>query len=118
MYAGTPVYMAPELMATASSEYEGTPELVDVYSFGVLIFAVLTREKPYQRIVRKKHMNLWTLRSSILDDCRPDSEEAECKEVLAQAPPGAVELMHKCWVKEPSERPSSIVFATKLSENV
>eukprot|EP00935_MAST-01C_sp_MAST-1C-sp1_P001113 g1113.t1 len=115
---GTPVYMAPELMVADSSDVEGAPELVDVYSFGVFVFAVLTQQKPFEKLVRKKRMNLWALRSSILDhNCRPDGEHAECKETLDQAPPQAVELMHKCWVKEPSERPSSFdEIAKELQE--
>jgi serine/threonine protein kinase len=42
---GTPVYMAPELMASdaRSAEYNGA--LADVYAFGILLFAVLSRHK-------------------------------------------------------------------------
>ena len=103
--AGTPVYMAPELMSN-DRNIEGRPELVDVYSFGVLIFAVLAREKPYEMLVRTKRMNLWTLRSAIADDnTRPDGEHA--KEKLDEAPQGVVELIRRCWAADPDERPSN-----------
>jgi serine/threonine protein kinase len=42
---GTPVYMAPELMADnkVMTEYDGA--MVDVYSFGILMWAVMSRTK-------------------------------------------------------------------------
>jgi serine/threonine protein kinase len=57
---GAPVYMAPELMSDSrSTEYDGS--LVDVYSFGILMWAVLTRTKPYAAVSDKRNLNLWAL---------------------------------------------------------
>jgi serine/threonine protein kinase len=45
---GTPVYMAPELLS-ADSTAETIPAMVDVYSFGVLMWAIMTRERPFEK---------------------------------------------------------------------
>eukprot|EP00935_MAST-01C_sp_MAST-1C-sp1_P001397 g1397.t1 len=44
---GTPVYMAPELMVEKGGRTDYHPALVDVYSFGILVWAVGARQKPY-----------------------------------------------------------------------
>ena len=45
------------------AEYK--PALVDVYSFGILVWTVASRQKPYGAVVRAKRMNLWKLREFI-----------------------------------------------------
>ena len=66
---GTPVYMAPELMNadSATSLCSGS---VDIYSFGILMYAVLTRKKPYEKMVREKRWNIWALRDAIAHGLR------------------------------------------------
>jgi serine/threonine protein kinase len=99
---GTPIYMAPELMADANTvAYEGV--LVDVYSFGILMYTVLTRERPYEKLVRSQRLNIWALRDLIVDGERPaiDGHKA-----LLEAPPQLLSLMSRCWSHEPGARPS------------
>ena len=66
---GTPVYMAPELMNadSATSLCSGS---IDIYSFGILMYAVLTRKKPYEKMVREKRWNIWALRDAIVHGLR------------------------------------------------
>jgi serine/threonine protein kinase len=66
---GTPVYMAPELMNadSATSLCSGS---IDIYSFGILMYAVLTRKKPYEKMVREKRWNIWALRDAIAHGLR------------------------------------------------
>ena len=96
---GTPAYMAPELMVDArDATYDS--RLVDVYSFGILIWAVLTRTKPYGAL----DMNLWSLRDFIVQGGRPDYEQTEALET-AGAPAMIVQLMKSCWSGTAAKRP-------------
>jgi serine/threonine protein kinase len=66
---GTPVYMAPELINvdSATSLCSGS---IDIYSFGILMYAVLTRKKPYEKMAREKRWNIWALRDAIAHGLR------------------------------------------------
>jgi serine/threonine protein kinase len=62
---GTPVYMAPELMSEdAAVICDGA--MVDVYAFGILMWAVFTRSKPYERTMVGKRLGVWELVSHML----------------------------------------------------
>ena len=47
---GTPAYMAPELMTKTRFSKTRTSTAVDVYSFGVLLIVVRTRQRPYKNM--------------------------------------------------------------------
>jgi serine/threonine protein kinase len=66
---GTPVYMAPELMDEdyATILCSGS---IDIYSFGILMYAVLTRKQPYEKMAREKCWNIWALRDAIAHGLR------------------------------------------------
>jgi serine/threonine protein kinase len=99
---GTPVYMAPELITdTRIGGYDGAK--VDVFSFGVMMWAIFARKKPYEMIAIQKGLNLWTLRDLVIDGMRPDIDDAG---ELDSAPTRAVKLMEQCWAAGASFRPS------------
>ena len=50
---------------------ECNPQLIDVYSFGVLIWAIMTGTKPYDAEVRKQRMSMWDLRTYVIGGGRP-----------------------------------------------
>ena len=84
------------------------PALLDVFSFGILLWAVSSREKPYEAIVRAKRMNLWKLREFISGDegGRPEmGTKGEEYMPLKGAPPKLLDLMRECWSKRPRQRP-------------
>lgn len=96
-YGGTLEYMPPESLKD-DVNYRPT-QVFDVYSYGILMWAVLTEEVPYSGA---KH-DLIKLRIPLGD--RPDLRLLE--EV------GSVEnidelkaLMHRCWHQETSKRPT------------
>jgi serine/threonine protein kinase len=103
---GTPVYMAPELMSDSnySNHIETNGRLLDVYSFGVMLWEILAREKPYEQMARQRHLNLWALRDMILDGQRPT---VEGNTALINAPEKVLNLMRECWQDSPEKRPSS-----------
>jgi serine/threonine protein kinase len=99
---GTPVYMAPELH-TGSGKQELRADLTDVYSFGIMMWAVLARERPYRKEVAERGLNLWKLNEFIGGGGRPSVDDHP---LIQTAPVGAVLLMQQCWEQDPLKRPS------------
>jgi serine/threonine protein kinase len=86
--AGTPSYMAPEM-------FEGGPvtELVDVYSFGVLMWECLTGKVPWGQLVSPMQV-IYVV--GVLGDRLP---------VPQNAPPPLARLLRACWQEDPAARP-------------
>lgn len=92
---GTWRWMAPEVFS--SNEYD---ERIDVFSFGILMFEVLSGEIPYE--------DTWPLNSAvnpriglhIINGHRPNTQL-----VQAGCPNRVVQLMKDCWAGNPSDRP-------------
>ncbi|CAA2952897.1 serinethreonine- kinase ctr1 [Olea europaea subsp. europaea] len=95
---GTLPWMAPELLNGSSSLVS---EKVDVFSFGIVMWELLTGEEPYTdlhygAIIGGIVSN--TLRPPVPESCDPDWRR----------------LMERCWSAEPSERPSFTEVADDL----
>lgn len=90
--SGTPFWLAPEYLR-GESQYNTA---ADVYSIGIVIYEVYSRETPYQgenfREVLRKVCNRRFNK-------RP--------EIPVMCPPKLVDLMKKCWSPDPSYRPSA-----------
>jgi serine/threonine protein kinase len=106
---GTPLYMAPELMSNDTAAwYNGM--LVDMYAFGIFMWAVLTGTKPYARLVTRRQLNSWTLRDLVMNGTRPATDEPyenHNAKKLSGIPARAILLMEQCWQGDPDERPSN-----------
>ncbi|KAJ4958854.1 hypothetical protein NE237_025965 [Protea cynaroides] len=95
---GTLPWMAPELLNGSSSLVS---EKVDVFSFGIVMWELLTGEEPYAdlhygAIIGGIVSN--TLRPPVPESCDPEWRS----------------LMERCWSAEPSERPSFTEIANGL----
>ncbi|XP_060187956.1 uncharacterized protein LOC132617083 isoform X1 [Lycium barbarum] len=95
---GTLPWMAPELLNGSSSKVS---EKVDVFSFGIVLWEILTGEEPYANmhygaIIGGIVNN--TLRPTIPGYCDP---EWRC-------------LMEQCWAPNPASRPSFTEIASRL----
>ena len=89
MGIGTPHYLAPEMRA-GDARYD---ESVDVYSFGIMLNVLLSREEPFA------HMSLAdVLRNDI--EARPN--------IGKFVPPQLRELVRQCWAQKPDGRPSML----------
>uniref|UniRef100_J3MG92 Protein kinase domain-containing protein n=2 Tax=Oryza brachyantha TaxID=4533 RepID=J3MG92_ORYBR len=95
---GTLPWMAPELLNGSSSLVS---EKVDVFSFGIVLWELLTGEEPYADL----HYGVIiggivsnTLRPPVPDSCDPEWRS----------------LMEQCWSTEPSERPTFTEIAGRL----
>ncbi|KAJ6330694.1 hypothetical protein OIU76_009316 [Salix suchowensis] len=95
---GTLPWMAPELLNGSSSLVS---EKVDVFSFGIVLWELLTGEEPYAdlhygAIIGGIVSN--TLRPPVPETCDPDWRS----------------LMERCWSSEPSDRPNFTEIANEL----
>jgi len=85
---GTVQWMAPEVLANRNYD-----EKADVYSFGIIVWELLSRECPYEG------MTAIQCALAVLNrDKRP--------EIPKWCPPGLHALIKSCTKKEPSKRPS------------
>uniref|UniRef100_A0A0E0HLR8 Protein kinase domain-containing protein n=1 Tax=Oryza nivara TaxID=4536 RepID=A0A0E0HLR8_ORYNI len=95
---GTLPWMAPELLNGSSSLVS---EKVDVFSFGIVMWELLTGEEPYAELhygaIIGGIVNN-TLRPPVPESCDPRWRS----------------LMEQCWSSEPSERPSFTEVGKRL----
>jgi len=96
---GTPLWMAPELLRGES----GNTAASDVYSFGMILYEVYSREDPY------KGENHWEVLKLICDPAvrkRPPIPKG--------MPPAAASLMSDCLLAEPESRPTCTELDNRL----
>ncbi|KAG4197158.1 hypothetical protein ERO13_A05G005800v2 [Gossypium hirsutum] len=95
---GTLPWMAPELL---SGKSDMVSEKIDVYSFGIVMWELLTGEEPYADIhcasIIGGIVNN-TLRPKIPSWCDPEWKA----------------LMERCWASDPTDRPSFSEISQKL----
>jgi len=84
---GTPVWMAPELLLTLKYD-----EKVDVYSFGLCIYELLTGEIPYKDLTYEK----------LVQDVGRNGKRPK---IPSSVPPSLQDLMTKCWADKAQKRP-------------
>eukprot|EP00019_Armaparvus_languidus_P006004 CAMPEP_0168607050 /NCGR_PEP_ID=MMETSP0420-20121227/16923_1 /TAXON_ID=498008 /ORGANISM="Pessonella sp." /LENGTH=538 /DNA_ID=CAMNT_0008646807 /DNA_START=56 /DNA_END=1672 /DNA_ORIENTATION=- len=96
---GTPLWMAPEVMM-----FRGFTEKCDIYSFGIVLWEILTREEPFKEFHSFKEFR-----------------DAVCKRhvrppIPADTLPSLRELIERCWHPDPDQRPdfTHIVAALEI----
>ena len=98
-YVGTAQWMAPEILRS-SPFYD---EKVDVYSFGVMLWEMLTLQEPYAGMSQDR-----MVMAIIENGLRPS--------LVGCGPPRVVELIQRCWAEMPSDRPSFAQVTAALSQ--
>ncbi|XP_058112862.1 uncharacterized protein LOC131255924 [Magnolia sinica] len=95
---GTLPWMAPELLTSKSGM---VTEKVDVYSFGIVMWELLTGEEPYTDMRSEE-----IIAGIIKGDLRP--------EIPNWCDPAWRSLMERCWSSDPDSRPSFSEIAKEL----
>jgi len=99
---GTPLFMAPEIMSCKPYD-----KSVDVYSFGLVMYYVVTGKVAFMD--DESTDSMITFSQAVLSGKRP--------EIPSSCNPRISELIKKCWSGEPSERPSfEVVHETLKNE--
>lgn len=86
---GSAAWMAPEVF-----EGKHYSEKCDVYSFGIVLWEMLSRKKPFDEIGPPAFRILW----AVYNGTRPPP--------LKNIPQSLMNLMENCWAKEQIKRPS------------
>jgi serine/threonine-protein kinase CTR1 len=95
---GTPFWLAPEAM-----ENQIFTEASDVYSFGMIIWEMFTRDIPFNNL--NPHQAALAV---ISEDKRPI--------IPNFVPPKFAQLINDCWTREPAARPTVPQILEKLHE--
>ena len=103
---GTPLYAAPEVMY--NTEYN--PILTDIYSFGILMWSVLSGLEPYKKELEDQTVDPLELCSKICNDAfRPNPQDvtkvwktdAMIIVPITMIIVPIIEIMEKCWKQDP-----------------
>uniref|UniRef100_F1KXD8 Mitogen-activated protein kinase kinase kinase 7 n=1 Tax=Ascaris suum TaxID=6253 RepID=F1KXD8_ASCSU len=86
---GSAAWMAPEVFS--GSKYN---EKCDVYSFGIMLWEMITRRKPFEDVEGSALTILW----KAFMDARPPP--------IAGCPQPLMDLIVRCWAKDPNARPT------------
>nr|QEX93500.1 TAK1 [Plecoglossus altivelis] len=86
---GSAAWMAPEVFE--GSNYS---EKCDVFSWGIILWEVITRRKPFDEIGGPAFRIMWAVHNGT----RPP--------LIKNLPKAIESLMTRCWSKDPSQRPS------------
>jgi serine/threonine protein kinase len=84
---GTPNYMAPEFI-----EAQSYTRKVDIYSYGMILWEMVTRETPFDGLVTSQ-----VIYKVLFHRQRPD--------LPASTPEGLSDLIRRSWADDPDERP-------------
>lgn len=92
---GTPQWMAPEVF-----ERDNYSPKVDIYSYGIILWEMLTKEVPYS------NLKDYEIYPHVINGNRPT--------IPTSCPHGLEKLIKSCWESDPSKRPSAAQIVQKL----
>lgn len=97
---GTPIYVAPEVYSN-----KGYSKSSDVYSFSLIVYELLTGEKPYSNLRSSKEIKKY-----VVDENHRPSFSFPISKCYRQ-------LIEKCWLFDPNQRPTFDEIINELKTN-
>eukprot|EP00940_MAST-03C_sp_MAST-3C-sp2_P001898 g1898.t1 len=97
--SATPVFMAPEIVASLKESHCKYSRAIDVYSFGMIMYASLELRAPWSAEFGGSFC--YPMFEAVLKGQRPK----ETKSAIAGAPGMFCQLMRRCWDQNPAKRP-------------
>lgn len=94
--SGTPAWLSPERVEGKTPTEKG-----DVYALGLLLWALLTSQEPYDQV-----SNIFVLMKMI--------QEGRCESLPDDAPEPYAAIIKRCWAMAPEDRPSADQVAHEL----
>lgn len=101
---GTPIYMAPEVID--GERYDGK---ADVYSFGIIMYQIVTDSVPYPLFEKGKLKEFKFNKKVVDENYRPSFTVPVKKEIK--------KLIQRCWAKNPKDRPTFEEIFNRLAYN-
>lgn len=108
--AGTSNYMAPEAFAGIDREKEDIAKASDIFSFGMVMYEMLTLRTPW------KGHDLFEVCSLVLKGKRPDWPKASDSDFYREVPQSLRRLVESCWARNPLDRPTADDLFQMLDE--
>lgn len=102
---GTPLYLAPEIILDDDSHYSNK---IDVYSYAMVLYELVTYNKPYYE---KEDIRILDLCKLVSKGRRPTIQHS------SEFPDEYVELIERCWDSNPDNRPSFIQIVKDFMDN-
>jgi len=99
-FAGTPLWMAPEVLAKKSYDVKA-----DIFSLGVLFWQLVTGGRPHEDITTFPN-----LKDRVLAGDRPSMELA----AFDKCPEAFFKVLSDCWAHNPQARPSAQELVERL----
>jgi serine/threonine protein kinase len=99
--AGTLQWIAPELLADDTRKYT---QPCDVYSYGMLLWEILSRSIPYQDISNRALIPMRVI-------------QGRREKIPAGSPASLATLTQQCWTQSPDDRPTMVTVVQALTEN-
>jgi len=96
--AGTTEWIAPELFSADKPRYT---KACDVYSFGMVLWELMTRQRPYNGIPNRMLVPIQVM-------------QGKREEIPSQAPQILQETTADCWAQEPGKRPTMEIALNQL----
>jgi len=108
-FLGTWQWLPPEVI-----EHGEFTELADVYSFGVIMWELISRQYPFQKEADAQHSDIVGLKKAIVKhDLRPSLDFLD--DLPFKVPNDYLDLMKQCWIKKQSKRPSFLEITMVLA---
>lgn len=104
--------MAPEIFR-GDSTYTAA---VDVYSFGIVLWELATRETPWCGLAGGAHPNTPDFFVALNDALQCGHRPGLPQESVDASPPRFVDVMTRCWAGDPARRPTFFEAARDLAE--